>query len=135
MKIKFISQRTVSLNCKCSLTTYGLLKFNNECTDYMGLKEGNTYMIGIEDNNKPDASKMYLAESNSGEQDGDSIKLKKAGNQFTLNISEICILLKIDYKSFLNNYRVERGSSKYNKMEYYCLTLISSNPRKKYAKE
>jgi hypothetical protein len=137
MKIRFLSATESGKNCKCSITAYGMLKFNVESIDYMGLSENKSFLIGVDEEATKFNDKLYLAELENGDasETKSAIKTKRTGKTFSLPIATICDQLKLDYKKKLISFTILKNDAKYNKKVVFTLSATTSKERTKYKSE
>jgi bifunctional DNA-binding transcriptional regulator/antitoxin component of YhaV-PrlF toxin-antitoxin module len=104
MKIQFVKPNVANINVKATVHINGKLGFSKAATKKFGLDEGKFIKIGVNSEDENDKN-LYVIIKNFD--DGESLKIHKAGQYYYVNTRQLFDSLSIDYLNKKIIYDVE----------------------------
>jgi hypothetical protein len=104
MKIHFVKPTAANVNVKSTIHINGKLGFSKAAIRKFGLDEGKFIKIGVNSDDEDDKN-LYVIIKNFD--DGESLKIHKAGQYYYVNTKQLFDSLNIDYKNKKIIYDVE----------------------------
>jgi hypothetical protein len=104
MKIQFVKPAATNVNVKATVHINGKLGFSKAATKKFSLDEGKFIKIGVNSEDENDKN-LYVIIKNFD--DGESLKIHKAGQYYYVNTKQLFDSLNIDYQNKKIIYDVE----------------------------
>jgi hypothetical protein len=104
MKIQFVKPAAANVNVKATVHINGKLGFSKAATKKFSLDEGKFIKIGVNSEDENDKN-LYVIIKNFD--DGESLKIHKAGQYYYVNTKQLFDNLGIDYQTKKIIYDVE----------------------------
>ena len=128
MKIQFLKPAEANANVKATIHVNGKLGFSKSAIKKFGLDEGKFIKIGVNTEDKSDEN-LYVIIKNFD--DGESLKIHKAGQYYYVNSKPLFDNLNIDYKNKKIIYDVEDFEYSNIKMHKFVKREIERGPSDK----
>ena len=125
MKIQFLKPVEAKANVKATIHVNGKLGFSKSAIKQFGLDEGKFLKIGV--NTEDDSDKdLYVIIKNFD--DGESLKIHKAGQYYYVNSKPLFDSMNIDYKNKKIIFDIEDFEYSNIKMHRFIRREIDRNP-------